>query len=107
MTAGKMNKDGFDVAALFLGEQNTAICFVQVPTDAMERFEGIGRDDEGPFLVNAAGGSVRIGLIDQDSFDEALGYRNFRLHLIDETGLFVEEYDIAAIRPEAAATYGA
>lgn len=96
-----------DVAALVMNETDSAVCFVQMPNRLMTRFESLGRDDDGPYLVNDAGVTTRIGTIDHDALDEALSLKNLRLHLIDETGLFVDEYDIAAIPPENANSYGA
>lgn len=98
---------GIDIAVLFTNEADAAVCFVQMPRKAIMRFESIGRDEDGPYLVNDAGGVLRIGAIDKDSFDEALELPNFRLSLMDETGLFVEEYDIKAIKPENGNAYGA
>lgn len=107
MTATNGSKGIADIAALVLGEQNYAICVVQMPAADMERYESIGKDDDGPFLVAAEGGSIRLTGIDPETLDEALGCRDFRLHLLDETGLFVGDYEIAAIKPEQAPAYGA
>lgn len=97
-----------DIAAIMFGENNTAICWIMMPRKDMQgRFEVISRDEEGPFLVDESGKTLRVGSFDPDAFDEALGQRSFYVHLLDEKGSFVAEYGVTPIRPEPANAYGA
>lgn len=99
---------GIDIAAIVFGENDTAVCWVQMPRTEMEtRFETISRDEDGPFLVDASGRTLRIGRFDPEAFDQALEQRSFYVHLLDEAGVFVEEYGITPVRPEPATAYGA
>lgn len=101
------NHGGIDVAMLITNERDTATCVVQMPTDAMAKFESIGQDEDGPYLIDEVGNTVRIGTIDRDEFEQALSLMNVRLHLLDETGLSVAEYDVFPIVPENTNSFGA
>jgi len=97
-----------DIAALIFGENDTAICWVQMPEEeAKARFDTISRDEEGPYLADSSGRHLRIGNFDAAAFDEALGSREFFIYALDEEGMVVDQYGIDAVRPAPANAYGA
>lgn len=99
---------GMNVAMLWTNETDTATCVVQIQPDIIDlKFDAIGQDEGGPFLVSEQGQVIRIGVMDRDSLDEALGFPNLMLHVLDEAGLTVEEYAIESVRPENAPSFGA
>lgn len=108
MEDDKNKPSGMNVAMLWTNDTDTATCVVQLQDDIIDtKFDGIGLDDAGPFLVSDKGQVVRIGEMDRETFDEALGFPNLRLHLLDESGLSVKEYSIDPVRPEPASAFGA
>jgi hypothetical protein len=74
-------------------------CLVHLPSDTSLKFDGVGRDDDGPFLRTDTGSIIRFDF-DWADTDELLSKQSILLQQLDEVGEFVNEYAITQVEPE-------
>lgn len=83
-----------EAAILIISDEASAgACVIQLPKDSALRFESIGRDEDGGFLISDDGALIRLQA-DEGELDNLLGKDNVMIEELDEHGIFVDAYPV-------------